>query len=211
MQASLVCRKWQAEADASCQEVSLLRTQKHVISDTQLAALQQWLPQRGTAVKRLTLRLQPHRGSHQLKLPAGLCSLQIQGANSRAPVLSDALAASLTCLVLQLDVSYDINDYSYSESDDDDCWMATCIYAEQLLQQLRGLKGLRHLGLVSKDGAAIQHLRALQAVSHLRHLTFLELRCRTNYTFLGADTAAAAAAEAEAMPGEADQVEAAQP
>jgi hypothetical protein len=58
MQASLVCRKWQAEADASCHDVCLPHAQQHALSDTHLEALQQWLPHRGTAVKSLALMLQ---------------------------------------------------------------------------------------------------------------------------------------------------------
>jgi hypothetical protein len=166
MQASLVCRKWQAEADASCQEISVPQTRHHVLSDTQLEALQQWLPLRGTAVSSLALMLQPDQSSCQLKLPDGLCSLQLQGGDSTEPwlpLLSKAVAASLTCLVLHQSVSFDLPGIPHP--------------SVKLLKQLRSLKGLRHLNLTfTEDGASIQYLRVLQGVSHLRRLTFLELR-----------------------------------
>jgi hypothetical protein len=81
------------------------------------------------------------------------------------PALSEAVAASLTSLVLQKTVSHR---YVGRISQ----------HSEQFLQKVRGLTGLHHLSLTFNGtfGTSIPYLQVLQAVSGLQHLTFLQFR-----------------------------------
>lgn len=148
-----------------------------MLSDSRLDGLLKWLPHRGTAVTSVALSLQPGQITHKMQLPPGVCSLQLQlqGWNSTAPRLSGAAAANLTSLIVQT-VSSHVEVPSGSVAP-----------AEQLLlQQIPGLTQLRHLSLIFEfNNPLMEYEHVLEAVSGLKHLTFLEQGEKMHYGGLG--------------------------
>lgn len=162
MHTAAVCTQWQQVADASCVNIELPS-----VSDKQWQRLQQWLPNRGLAVSRLSLQLEPYHGSCKLQLPPELCSLHLQGGYC-APGqawLPQRAAATLTRLVLQQQTWY----YTAPQ------WLL-------LLQEVSSCSSLQELSLTFREGAfgtltpVGRHLKVLEAVSGLQHLTRLELQ-----------------------------------
>jgi hypothetical protein len=162
MHTAAVCTQWQQVADASCVDIEL-----PLVSDTQWQRLQQWLPKRGLGVSNLSLKLKSYHNSCKLQLPPELCSLHLRGGYC-APGqlwLPQQVATSLTRLVLQKQV-----------------WSCTGLQQQLLLQEMSSCNRLQELSLIFRQGVygtdapVGGHLKVLEAVSGLQHLTRLELQ-----------------------------------
>jgi hypothetical protein len=170
MQAAAVCQHWQQVADAACVDIQL-----QSVSDTQWQQLKQWLPKRGLGVSSLFLQLQPRHNICQLQLPAELCSLHLQDGRCRAPWqswLPQQAPACLTRLVMQHQ-RWDCTAPQHLSR-------GLCLGQQQLLQEIVSFSSLQELRLdfswFGYSSRSAGHLRVLEAVSGLQHLTCMELQ-----------------------------------